>query len=154
MIQNSIIYIYEVLGGAMHKKKIKQENIESGRRVKGIRELRGKTQEEFAEELSISTSALKKIESGENGVSNNILRRLIKMDVSSDYILEGKRQNLEKLLYEVENSTAEDKISLLIKLIVECAGWDKKGELSAAQILRMIELALDGNTKDEKSINS
>ena len=138
----------------MQNKKIKQENIESGRRVKEIRELRGKTQEEFAEELCISTSALKKIESGENGVSNNILRRLIKMDVSSDYILEGKRQNLEKLLFEVENSTAEDKLSLLIKLVVGYANVNKQERLSSTQVMKMIEMALDGKVKDEKDINS
>ena len=138
----------------MQNKKIKQENIESGRRVKEIRELRDKTQEEFAEELCISTSALKKIESGENGVSNNILRKLIKMDVSSDYILEGKRQNLEKLLFEVENSTAEDKLSLLIKLVVGYADVNKEERLSSTQVMKMIEMALDGKVKDEKDINS
>lgn len=138
----------------MQNKKIKQENIESGRRVKEIRELRGKTQEEFAEELCISTSALKKIESGENGVSNNILRKLIKMDVSSDYILEGKRKNLEKLLFEVENSTAEDKLSLLIKLVVGYADVNKEERLSSTQVMKMIEMALDGKVKDEKDINS
>ncbi len=138
----------------MQNKKIKQENIESGRRVKEIRELRGKTQEEFAEELSISTSALKKIESGENGVSNRILRKLIKMDVSSDYILEGKRQKLEKLLFEVENSTAEDKLSLLIKLLVDYAGVKKEERLTNTQVMEMIEIAVDGKTKDEKCTNS
>ena len=138
----------------MQNKKIKQENIESGRRVKEVRELRGKTQEEFAEELCISTSALKKIESGENGVSNNILRKLIKMDVSSDYILEGKRQNLEKLLFEVENSTAEDKLSLFIKLVVGYADVNKQERLSSTQVMKMIEIALDGKVKYEKNTNS
>lgn len=138
----------------MWEKIIQQENIESGYRMKQAREAMGKTQEELADELGISTSALKKIEGGQNGVSSDILRKMLKMNVSSDYILEGKRQSLEQLLLEVENSTPIDKLSLLVKLIVDYAEDKQEGKLSSSQVMQLIEMVLNGNKQDEESANS
>ncbi len=138
----------------MWEKKIQQENIESGHRMKQAREAMGKTQEELADELGISTSGLKKIEGGQNGVSSDILRKMLKMNVSSDYILEGRRQGLEQLLLEVENSTPMDKLSLLVKLIVDYAEDKQEEKLTSSQVMQLIEMVLNGNKQDEERANS
>ena len=69
----------------------------SAARLREIRKQSKNTQESFSELLNISTSAYKKLESGENQISVRCLERLYrKLDVSADFILFGKEVQLEE----------------------------------------------------------
>ena len=76
-------------------------------------------EEAFADELGISVSAYKKLESGENGISTKRLRQLKTMDISSDFILYGDRGHIEKLKFDVDNGSEIDKIGIMLQLILE-----------------------------------
>ena len=54
----------------MAEKRLTSEKIKTAERLKGIRERMGYTQEGFANELNISLSAYKKIESAEKTIQN------------------------------------------------------------------------------------
>lgn len=87
-------------------------------RIKTIRENAGYTQEQFSEILGISVSALKKIESGENQVSVSCLQKLNEgMNVSADWVLFGKTTDIEALWRNIENSSEEDKMFVMLRLI-------------------------------------
>ena len=118
------------MGGIMLKKRISQENIEAGLRLKNVRERMRLTQEVFAAKLGISVSAYKKLESGENGLSTRMLRKLKMVNVSSDYLLFGDVRPVDRLWLEVENSKAEEKMEILIRLILDLS----KDELSRERI--------------------
>lgn len=63
----------------------------SGGRIKLLRQQTGKTQEKLSEELGISLSMLKQVESGRKGVSIELLILLAShFGVSLDYIILGK----------------------------------------------------------------
>lgn len=115
----SIINVYALSGDAMSKKRVLKINKESGGRLKKVREQRQLTQEQFADELGISVSAYKKLESGENGISTKRLRKLKTMNISSDYILYGEQTSIERLRVDVENSSEPEKLEILLKLIME-----------------------------------
>lgn len=123
----SIIIIYDLLGDAMSKKKLLKVNKESGGRLKKVREQKKLTQEEFADELGISVSAYKKLESGENGISTKRLRKLKTMNISSDYILYGEQTSIERLRVDVDNSSEPEKMEILLKLIMEFSRDKVKG---------------------------
>ncbi len=103
----------------MGKKDTWGERIESACRLRQIRESAGLTQEQFAEILGISVSAYKKVESGENQVSLSSLRNLYqKMQVSTDYVLFGKQQNIDEVWKDVLNCSESDKMFILMRLLV------------------------------------
>ena len=63
----------------------------SGTRIKILRQQNGETQEKLSEELGISLSMLKQVESGRKGVSIELLILLASyFGVSLDYIILGK----------------------------------------------------------------
>ncbi len=87
-------------------------------RMREIRRNTGLTQEEFAELLDISLSAYKKIETGENGVSVNCLEKIRQqLGVSADYILFGKQKDLDEVWTLVLNSSEQNKVVLLTRLL-------------------------------------
>lgn len=81
----------------MNKRYTLGERMQSACRLRQIRENADLTQEQFSEILGISVSAYKKVESGENQVSIASLSNLYKkMNVSTDYILFGKRKTWKR----------------------------------------------------------
>lgn len=103
------------------QKKIQKANRESGSRLKGVRIQRNLTQEEFADEFGISVSALKKLESGENGISTKRLRQLKTMNISSDFILFGDEPDGDRILTEIEGCSKTKKLEILVSLIMDFA---------------------------------
>lgn len=101
----------------MSKMNTAKERVQSANRLRQIRDGAKLTQEQFAEILGISVSAYKKVESGENQVSLSCLRNLHNaMNVSSDYILYGDRENLDDTWCMILNCTEQDKMVLLLRL--------------------------------------
>lgn len=95
------------------------ERMQSACRLRQIRKNAGLTQEQFAEVLGISVSAYKKVESGENQVSLYSLRNLYnKMSVSADYVLFGKKQDLNEVWKEILNCSEADKMIMFVRLLV------------------------------------
>lgn len=127
----------------MSEKKLIQENIEAGYRLKAIREKMHLTQENFAAKLDISVSAYKKIESGENGISSKVLRELKKMNISADYVLCGECTPAEKIWLEVENSTDEDKMEIFLRLILDYTRDNSGKKLSKTKVLQLVSTIFD-----------
>ena len=102
----------------MISKEKSKDRIALARRIHQLRLDCQKTQEQFAEILGISVSALKKIESGENQISVEGLRRLeSKLHVSADYIIFGKKTDAEKLWKDILNCSEDDKFFIMMRLI-------------------------------------
>lgn len=102
----------------MKKKANAKEKSVVANRIKKIRRGADLTQEEFAEALDISLSACKKIESGENQISIDVLRKVgNKFNVSLDYILLGERSSVDNAWEMVLNCTEKDKMVLMLRLL-------------------------------------
>lgn len=87
-------------------------------RVREIRKSTGMTQEKFAELLELSVSAYKKIESGENHISIDCLRKIEQeLHISSDYILFGKQCDVDEAWKMLLNCSERDKMFLLLRLV-------------------------------------
>lgn len=101
----------------MNKYEKRIENFAVANRLQEIRKGTGLTQEKFAEKLGVSSTAYKKIESGENGVSLKVLKKYADVfNVSSDYILYGKSEDAEAIWAMIMNCTDEHKLRLLMRL--------------------------------------
>ncbi len=102
----------------MSKMDTSSERMQSALRLRQIREGAGLTQEQFSEILGISLSAYKKVESGENQVSLSCLRNLYTtMNVSTDYILYGDKQDLDDTWCMILNCSEHDKMFLFLRLL-------------------------------------
>ena len=102
----------------MTAKDKRKDRMELANRIHQLRLDCGNTQEQFAEILEISVSALKKIESGVNQISIDGLRRLEnKLHVSADYILFGKKTDAKKMWTDILNCTEDDKFFIMMRLI-------------------------------------
>ena len=76
----------------------RKRNLETGNRVREIRNGMDYTQTAMANELDVSLSAYKKIESGTMAITINMLKTLNeKFGVSADYILFGKEEHIEDI---------------------------------------------------------
>lgn len=103
----------------MRRSHVLADKLEMAERLKQIRKGSGLTQERLAEILDISLSAYKKIESGENQISIEGLRRLGKeMDVSSDFVIFGKNETLDEAWKTIVNCTESDKMRLMLRLVM------------------------------------
>lgn len=96
----------------------REERLQSSYRLRQIRESANLTQEQFAEILGISTSAYKKVESGENQVSLSCLRNLhAAMNVSTDYVLYGDKGDIDDTWCRILNCSESDKMFILMRLL-------------------------------------
>lgn len=117
----------------MSKKDISEEKVKSAFRLREIRENAHLTQEQFSEILGISLSGYKKVESGENQVSLECLKRLHEeMNISSDYILYGKTSGMDETWKAILNCSEADKIFLLGRLMLYFSET-KKGTYSVKE---------------------
>lgn len=100
------------------RKEMTGERSETAGRIREARLKAGLTQEKMSEILEISLSAYKKIESAENQISIDGLRKLEReLKVSSDYVLYGKRHGVESIWEELVNCEEYDKLRILVRLI-------------------------------------
>lgn len=76
---------------------------ESGQRIRDLRKLAGLTQEQLAETVNISTSALGKIERGLQGISLDLLIELSDFfSVSLDYIVINRQTSKDFILEKIK----------------------------------------------------
>lgn len=101
----------------MRKGKNTDQRQEVISRVREVRKNTGLTQEEFAELIDISLSAYKKVETGENNISIDFLRKIKQQfSVSSDYILFGEHENFDEVWKLILNTSEQNKMLLFMRL--------------------------------------
>lgn len=127
----------------MAEKRLTSEKIKTAERLKGIRERMGYTQEGFANELNISLSAYKKIESAENNVSVNVLKKLNGLQVSSDYVLFGEYKDVDDTWKIIQNCSEEDKMYLYIMLMLHFTKGDVADPSRKDKIFKLLEKVLE-----------
>ena len=94
------------------KRYTRDEMLKYSKRVRNLRRKIGLSQERVAEDIRISYSTYRKIESGERNLSTEYLCRLNRAyDISADDILFEKRQNKD-----IKKYSEHDKMLLLLKL--------------------------------------
>lgn len=132
-----------------------KDRVNTAARIRQIREDAGLTQEAFAELIGISLSGYKKIESAENQISLNNLRKLARaLQVSTDYILLGKKEEYGTVWDQIMNYPDSDKMFLLIKLLFYFSGTknsafylrEEQGSIDRT-ILRVMESLKEYNEK-------
>lgn len=139
----------------MTKKDVDTERQELADRLRQIREGAGYTQERFAELMELSLSAYKKIESAENQMTLDGLRRLgKKLAISADYLLYGKNADLDDTWRMIQNCTEANKLFIMLRLftyfakIKDQAFSEKKNFLQYDdRILKAMNL-LDNNEEE------
>lgn len=104
----------------------KSEKIAIANRLKEVREKCQYTQEAFAADLEISCSGYKKIESGENGLSLDIILMLYKLGFPVDYIIFGDMKDTQALWNQLERCSEEDKFSIMLQLMLYFTQTKKK----------------------------
>ena len=84
-------------------------NVEIGKRIRLIREARGKTREQIAEIEEISAQFLFYIETGRKGMTSRTIVNLARaLNVSTDFILTGNVTPLAKIVNNLEGLSPED----------------------------------------------
>lgn len=102
----------------MRKNENLTEKQKIAARLREIRKSTGLTQEKFAELLELSLSAYKKVEGAENHISIDSLRKIgQQFNVSSDYVLFGKQEDVDEIWKLLLNCSERDKLFLLLRLI-------------------------------------
>lgn len=100
-----------------------QKQVETAERIRHLREQMGMTQEEMAERAGLKLDNYKKIESGENAMSMDSLRGVQSaFDVSFDYLLDGKQDDIEELWQKVNTYSKEECIEFMVKMIRKLSG--------------------------------
>ena len=103
---------------SMRKGQDSNKKIERAVRIRTIRKNAGLTQEEFAERIGISVSAYKKVETGENQISMDCLAQMEQqMNISSDYVLFGKKVEVEEAWKGFMSCSERDKMFLLLRML-------------------------------------
>lgn len=95
------------------------DNIEVGKRIREIRESNGLTQEQLAEILKVTPNAVRAYEKGKYGLSRDVMKLIRQyFHVTADFLLFGNEDSDSNLLFLVENASDEDKMKILIRLMV------------------------------------
>lgn len=124
------------------------EKIESGHRLRILREQLGYTQEQFAEKLDVSVSTIKKMETGEYNISVDTQRKLKKTfgDVSIEYLLFGEQKGVNDLWTQIMVLDQWDKFIILQRLLA-LFGLDDKvlanQEIDEIQMRRFVQYLKD-----------
>lgn len=100
------------------KSQIEEQKQKTAARIRREREILGLTQDRMAEKLGLSADNYKKIEEGINGMSMQSLRSIRNaLDVSYDYLLEGKQESLEQVARHANALSRAEQIALLIRIV-------------------------------------
>lgn len=89
------------------------------KRLKETRIRLGYTQERFSELLGITVSAYKKIESGDNQISVNGLKRMKRIGVSSDFIIFGEEPDEADVWEKIQLFSEEKRLLIFLKLFTQ-----------------------------------
>ena len=117
----------------MKKKDNVAQKKEIASRVQEIRNKTGMTQEQLSEKLELSLSAYKKIESAENYISLDSLCKLEEyFGVSTDYILCGKRSDVDETWKMILNCSEMGKMKIMYHLW-HYFGVEQKGTFSTKE---------------------
>lgn len=93
-------------------------NVETGKRVRKIREANGLTQEALAEILEVTPTAVRGYESGEYGMSKEVLVKMREyFKVPIDYLLFGENENQTDVTTLLELAPDEDKMQVMMHLM-------------------------------------
>ena len=105
----------------------RKKNLQIGNRIREIRESIGYTQTNMADELEISLSAYKKIESGIMTVTVQILKIFKeKYCISSDFILFGKVGSINNIDMVIQDMTDEEREDIYNELLDYFVNQKKK----------------------------
>lgn len=100
------------------KSQIEEQKQKTAARIRREREILGLTQDRMAEKLGLSADNYKKIEEGINGMSMQSLRSIRSaLDVSYDYLLDGKQDTLEQIARQVNALSRAEQMALLIRIV-------------------------------------
>ncbi len=119
--------------------------MQTAERIRKSRERIGYTQEETAEKAGLTAENYKKIEEGNNAMSIDSLRKVQKaLDVSFDYILDGRTEPGEKLWQQVNSSDFQVRMSVFARLLRQFS----REAISKEEIADCIWEALSDGTDD------
>lgn len=89
---------------------------ESGKRIRGLREAKGYTQEELADEIGLTQKTIAAIENGRRGTTIDTLVTLAEVfGTSLDYIVAGKKDN--QILGNMLDGLDESKQELALRIL-------------------------------------
>lgn len=110
------------------------------KRIKSIRKQLGLTQEAFAEQLDISYSAYKKLESGENIPSVDTLYKFKKrFHISADYLLFDELNSGIDTWNQFLNSSVHDQMELYFRIMYYLTNIQKVNFLSQQEQQELTE---------------
>lgn len=90
---------------------------ESGKRLRQLRELAGKTQQEVAQDLSISEMTVSRLERGVKGASVDTIEQLREYyGTTAEYIISGAPDDISELL-AIMNALPEQKRMAVEKIL-------------------------------------
>lgn len=94
--------------------------VETGKRIKEIRDAKGLTQIAFAEKINVSRSYINKIE---NGIKSPSLDLLIEIavfgEVSLDYLILGRKPTEEDEMAKQKRMELKEKITIFCDILAE-----------------------------------
>ena len=97
---------------------MREAKVDTGKRLKKLRESLGYTHEKMAEVLEVSVTLYKKMEKGSYNISVKTLRRLKeKFNVSIDYIMFGEQISFNHIWMLMQSSQNSVKLKLLLRLL-------------------------------------
>ncbi len=109
-------------------------------RIRQIRKQLGLTQEAFAEQLDISYSAYKKLESGENIPSIDTLYKFKqKFQISADYLLFDERNSVTVTWERFLNSSVQDQMELYHRILFYYSNLQRVNFLSLQEQQKIAE---------------
>lgn len=98
---------------------MREAKVDTGKRLKKLRESLGYTQEKMAEVLEVSVTLYKKMENGSYNISVKTLRRLKeRFNVSIDYLMFGEQISFDSFWMLIQSSRNSVKLKLLLRLLV------------------------------------
>ncbi len=98
---------------------MREAKVDTGKRLKKLRESLGYTQEKMAEVLEVSVTLYKKMENGSYNISVKSLRRLKEIfNVSIDYLMFGEQISFDRIWMLLQSSRNSVKLKLLLRLLL------------------------------------
>lgn len=92
-------------------------HLETGRRIRQLRIMRGCTQAEFAEAIDISINFLSEIENGKKGLSQDTLSKICQQfSISADYLLFGRKTDQLSLM-ELASALSVEELETVLRYI-------------------------------------
>ncbi len=126
---------------------MREAKVDTGKRLKKLRESLGYTQEKMAEVLEVSVTLYKKMEKGSYNISVKTLRRLKeKFNVSIDYIMFGEQISFNQIWMLMQSSQNSVKLKLLLRLLAyfqkdcrECFVEKKQDEVYMEYFIEILD---------------